>query len=135
MASDAYDQIIFTGFLPEYEVPVYFSAADLVVLPYNTPELFASGPLMLAIGYEKPIAVSNIPSFKDLIQMEEALFERASPESLAKKLELMLTDNGLRYKVLAHIRNIKMLNSWENIGLKTCMIYREICEGENEKHA
>jgi glycosyltransferase involved in cell wall biosynthesis len=135
MASDAYGQIIFTGFLPEYEVPVYFSAADLVVLPYNTPELFTSGPLMLAIGYEKPIAVSNIPSFKDLIQMEEALFERASPESLAKKLELMLTDNGLRYKVLAHIRNIKMLNSWENIGLKTCMIYREICEGENEKHA
>ncbi len=47
-----------TGFIPDAEVPMYFSAADLVLLPYRGL-MGGSGTLAHAIGYEKPFLISH----------------------------------------------------------------------------
>lgn len=49
--------IIVTGFVPEEKVALYFSACDAVILPY-TSFFSSSGPLALAIAYDKPILLS-----------------------------------------------------------------------------
>ena len=58
-------KIILTGFVPDKKVGLYFSAADLIVLPYEV-FMSASGPFSLALSYGKPIILSNklIPYFK-----------------------------------------------------------------------
>jgi len=46
------------GFLDEKDLPVYFGAADLVVLPYRT-FMSSSGPLSLAQAMGKPFILSE----------------------------------------------------------------------------
>lgn len=50
--------IIITGFVEEKEIPLYFAASDIVVLPYRTM-LSSSGPLSLAFSYSKPVLMSE----------------------------------------------------------------------------
>lgn len=50
--------ITLTGFVPEKDIPAYFSAADLVVFPYRT-FMSASGPLSTALAFGKPFVVSS----------------------------------------------------------------------------
>lgn len=50
-----------TGFLDEREIPVYFGAADVVVLPYRT-FMSSSGPLAIAQGLGKPFLISEAGS-------------------------------------------------------------------------
>ncbi|MEM1646206.1 MAG: glycosyltransferase [Ignisphaera sp.] len=45
-------KILFTGYVSEDKVPLYFSAADVVVIPYKA-RIAASGPEALAIAFEK----------------------------------------------------------------------------------
>lgn len=50
--------IFLTGFVPEDKISLYFSAADIVVLPYRTM-MSSSGPLSLAFSFEKPVLLSK----------------------------------------------------------------------------
>lgn len=47
-----------TGFVKERQIPLYFSASDLVILPYRSM-ISSSGPLSLAFSFEKPVIISN----------------------------------------------------------------------------
>jgi glycosyltransferase involved in cell wall biosynthesis len=57
MAQDQ-EHIIMTGFIPDEKVSLYFSAADLVVMPY-TVFMSASGPFSLTLAHNKPILLSQ----------------------------------------------------------------------------
>lgn len=50
--------LIVTGFVPEKKISLYFSACDLVMLPYRSM-LSSSGPLSLAFSFEKPVMLSE----------------------------------------------------------------------------
>ena len=47
-----------TGFVKERQIPLYFSASDLVILPYRSM-ISSSGPLSLAFSFEKPVVLSH----------------------------------------------------------------------------
>lgn len=51
-------RISITGFVDEREIPLYFSVADLVVLPYRA-FMSSSGPLSLACSFGKPFLMST----------------------------------------------------------------------------
>jgi len=118
-------KVTFTGFIPDEDLSLYFTAADVMVFPY-TRAMSSSGPLALAVSYGKPIIASNIPPFKELIPFEEALFKRRSSEDLAKKLESVLSDSNLRHRMSLHFKKICEKNSWNNIGLQTFTLYQKI---------
>lgn len=62
-----------TGFVPETDIPTYFSAADLVLLPYRGL-MGGSGTLAHAIGYEKPFLISHeMKAFLDNPDVESSL--------------------------------------------------------------
>jgi glycosyltransferase involved in cell wall biosynthesis len=93
--------IMLTDFVPEDKIPYYFSACDIVVLPYKT-FLSSSGPLSLAFSYERPVLFSKalMPYAKtpDIahaleaakLKMEEITYAD-SPESFTDKLIWMKT--------------------------------------------
>jgi glycosyltransferase involved in cell wall biosynthesis len=87
-----------------------------------------SGPLTLSMSYGKPIITSNIPSMKELIPFEEALFKRRSSEDLAKKLELLFNNSDLKHKMLLHFKKICEVNSWNNVSMQTYTLYQSMID-------
>jgi glycosyltransferase involved in cell wall biosynthesis len=73
-ASSYKGQITFKpGFVPLQEVPQYFSAADVVVLPYLRSA--SSGVATIAVAYGKPIIISDIEALRaSVINYEGATF-------------------------------------------------------------
>lgn len=53
------DSIQWLGFIDGSMISAYYSAADVILFPYSR-RLAASGPMALAIGYEKDIVLSSI---------------------------------------------------------------------------
>jgi glycosyltransferase involved in cell wall biosynthesis len=113
------NRIIFTGFVPEEKIPLYFSAADLVVFPY-TICMHASGPLAVSILYEKPFLISD--SFKEVFS-EDVLF-RNNPQNLAQKIDQLFKDAGSQIRNLKYVKKLKEERSWSNVAEQTLKLYR-----------
>jgi glycosyltransferase involved in cell wall biosynthesis len=58
LQESAPSSVRFTGFVAEAEVPLWFSGADVVLLPHDSP-FSSSGALALALGYGTPALVSE----------------------------------------------------------------------------
>ncbi len=126
------EQIVFVGFVPEDMIFVYFSAADVVVLPY-TVCMSSSGPLTLAVAYKLPFLVSQ--EFKEAITLEDIIFER-KPEKLAGKIEQFFIDAELQKKALEYSNKLRKERIWPNVGEKTYSLYIELfqtCNQGNKK--
>lgn len=111
--------IRFTGFVPEEEIPLYFAAADLVVLPY-TQVIASSGPLSLAIAYEKPVLVSSEMSRtlgRDLLSAEPR------PPDLAQAVMRFFADETLRGELARTMAELRQERSWRRVGEKTVALY------------
>ena len=52
-------------FIPDSEIPIFFSASNVVVLPYRTAS--QSGVIPLAYNYNKPVITSNLESLTEVI--------------------------------------------------------------------
>lgn len=67
--------ITLTGFVPEDKINLYYSASDVVVLPYRTM-MSSSGPLSLAFSFEKPVLLSkHLLSYSSSQDFKEALIK------------------------------------------------------------
>lgn len=115
-------QVRLTGFVPEEQIMEYFSASDVVVFPYSVC-FGASGPLALAIAYQRPFLVSE--PMRGLVDLEEVVFDR-DPEELACAIERMLTDAALRQKTIAYARGVQARHSWGSVYQRNREIYRSM---------
>jgi len=113
-------QIYFNGYVPEDKVPLYFSAADLVVFPH-TIVMSSSGPMALAISYSKPIIASV--AFNGILNNKEIFFDRDT-YSLSKKIEDVLLNHEILNDILAYVKKLKYAYSWTNIAKKTLQVYK-----------
>jgi len=120
------NKIAITGFLPEDKIKLYFSAADLVVLPYRS-FMSSSGPLSMALAWGKPFILSQplaqILATKDFSQgLKEAglcpkdLVFDLNQKSLAEKLRVLRNVRNLRKlaklaKIMAKKRDFTNLSS------------------------
>jgi len=59
------DIIFFDHFIKDQEVPLFFSAADLVVQPYKTAT--QSGVTQIAFHYEKPMLVTDVGGLREIV--------------------------------------------------------------------
>lgn len=77
---------IFDGYIPDKEVGKYFSAADLVVLPYLSAT--QSGIVQIAYGFEKPVIATDVGGLSEVVLNGETgyVVESASPEALAESI-------------------------------------------------
>ena len=120
-AIDTGRNIIFTGFVPEEKIAMYFSAADVVVCPY-TVFMSSSGPLSLSLAYSKPFLVSE--SYKGVIELEELIF-RNDPKELAEKIALIINSkSSLKEHALNYCMQMRKERLWNTIANKTDEVYR-----------
>jgi len=117
--------IIFTGFIPDEKLHLFFSAADIIVFPYFFT-MSSSGPLAKAFTYEKPIIVSDAKLFTDTIPFKEIIFNKDSPSNLGDKLELIIEDSRLKNRVTEWVKKVARKNSWRNVGIQTALLYNQL---------
>ena len=79
--------LVIDEFVPNEEVGLYYSAADLVVLPYNSAT--QSGILNIAYGFKKPVVVTNVGGLPELVEDGKTGFivEPQNPLALAEGIK------------------------------------------------
>lgn len=101
--------ILATDFVDEKQIPLYFAASDLVVLPYRA-FMSSSGPLSLALTYQKPFMLSKM--LRPYLHSEDIkkavfdqklsfrnLFSQIKPNQMSRKIGTTLANRSLMNKL------------------------------------
>jgi len=123
-ASQSSCEIRFCGFIPEEDLPLYFSAADVVIFPH-TEVMGASGTLATTISYRRPFLLSE--PFKLLLVDDDLLF-RNNPEDLRNKIDEFFSSIELEEKALKYGSVLLQERCWSKVGSKTVALYRQILQ-------
>jgi glycosyltransferase involved in cell wall biosynthesis len=121
-----------TGFIPEEQMKEYFSAVDLVILPY-TVFMSSSGPLSHAFSYGNGVLLSeSLRGYFNSPDMKRALDESdISIEEICFSL-----DKPIRNKILWAVHNIGKLRefshrmcrvrSWDVVGEEYLQVLKDL---------
>lgn len=100
-------------FIPDEEMPMWFSAADALVLPYKSAT--QSGVTAAALHFNIPIIASNVGGLSEYIEQGKSgmLVERyTEPIAFQRVIEGWFRENKPRTEVSATIAEIKEKLSW-----------------------
>jgi D-inositol-3-phosphate glycosyltransferase len=115
------------GYVADDKVAQYYTAADVVVLPYR--RIYQSGVLLLAMSYGKAVVASDIPAMVEIVSDGDNgyLFARESSEALARTLVSLLGNDHERTKVGSRARDyVQFHHDWSQIGIMTAELYRAL---------
>lgn len=116
--SKAADRIFaFNRYIDDDEIPVFFSAADALILPYRSAT--QSGVVSVAYHYDLPMLSTPVGDFAQSIGEPGTglVTETVSAEAIAKGIKELFTDNN-RLSFLTNIAKEKATLSWENLTKK-----------------
>jgi glycosyltransferase involved in cell wall biosynthesis len=101
----------YNSYVPNEELGVYFSAADVVVLPYL--EATQSGVVQVALGFEKPIIATSVGGMPEAVHEGETglIVPPADSDALYKAI-LRYFDELLEGPFTENIRREKERDSW-----------------------
>jgi len=121
--------VIFPGYVPWEELPLWYNAAELFVYP-SLYEGFGLPPLE-AMACGVPVVVSNVSSLPEVVGEAGVLVDPQDPQGLAVAMEELLADPARRRELaeagLARARSF----SWERTALQTAQLYhRMLGEGD-----
>lgn len=118
------DQYRWVGFIKEDEIGDYYSAADVSLYPYTTT-LSSSGPMALAIGYEKPFLGSAV--FNNIFGSYPQLLFDSTPKSMAIRLDHFFTNQKAYQGISSEIKKRRV---WQTVGQDTAAVYQLIQQEE-----
>jgi len=112
-------------FIPTNEVKYYFSAADILVLPYLKFEAqTAIG--MIGLAFAKPMIVTKVGGLPDLVKDDRTIVEPGNINQLSKTIQVVLTEKKLLKKLENDSKTLAKKFSWKKIAFKTIKIYKEL---------
>lgn len=104
--------LFFNKYVPNDELAVYFSSADVVVVPYL--EATQSGVVQLALGFEKPVIATSVGGIPETVHNGKngLIVPPADIEALSKAI-IYFFQEGLAEKFTQNIQTEKKTASWE----------------------
>jgi glycosyltransferase involved in cell wall biosynthesis len=114
-------------FIQDDELPVYYGASDIVVLPYR--RIYQSGVVLMAMSYGKPVLVSDIPGMTEVVKEGETGFTFHSGDAgdLARRANAILSDSALMKDVAkGGKRLMEEKYSWSVIGQQMANVYENL---------
>jgi len=122
------DDIVFTGFIPEKEIPMVINAASLFIFP-SIYEGFGI-PLLEAMACGTPILASNVSSIPEVAGDAALLFDPYNINEMANKIDRVINDKELRQKLVQRgFERIKKY-SWKNTAKEILGVFEEVCNVE-----
>jgi len=130
-------------YIPFDRVKVYFSAADVVVLPYR--RIYQSGVLQLAYAFGRPVVVTDIGGISEAVEADgTGLISAPDADSLAHAILRLLTDKELASSMGEQgLLVARTRYSWEAVSERVISTYRNLLglssigagEGDREPEA
>lgn len=122
--------ILFNKFIPNEEVKYYFSAADLLALPYR--DATQSGVTQVAFHFEKPVIVTNVGGLAEIIPDKVCGYVvESSPENIADAI-MDYFDNSREAKMSAAMKEEKKKYDWSIFSNDIIKLYEEILHDHTE---
>lgn len=108
---------LFNDYINDKEVPAFFCASDVCVLPYKTAT--QSGITAIAQHFEIPVIATDVGGLKEIIAHGKTGLIVAKPEAklIAESISEYF-DKHLKHEMQPLIAQEKIENSWENFALK-----------------
>ncbi len=107
------DVIIHNRFIPDNEVPLYFSAADLVAQTYRSAT--QSGVTQIALHYEIPVLVTDTGGLREIIADKKCGYVvRPDPKEIADAIADYF-DNNRRKEFTTGIKAEKDKFTWDKL--------------------
>jgi glycosyltransferase involved in cell wall biosynthesis len=114
-------------YVPMSSVKNYFSAADLVVLPYKRFDA-QSGVGNIALAFGLPLVVTRVGGLPDLVKDERAVVTPDDVSSLARAITKILRDDQLYDKLCNDAEILKRQYSWPAAIESTLAVYRQVAQ-------
>jgi len=107
------DIILFSDFISTEEVKYYFSAADVVILPYKSAT--QSGIVQIAVNFDKPVIAASVGGLGEVIKNNQTgyIVEPENPGQLADAIVKFYTENK-ENEFSNNISKIAEQYSWKN---------------------
>lgn len=118
------DDVIFTGYVPNEDLPALYNAADLFVYP-SLYEGFGLPPLE-AMSSGCPVITSNTSSLPEVVGDAGIMIDPYDVDTLANSIYKVLTNDGLKADMVEKGLERAKMFSWEKTVKETLKIYREI---------
>lgn len=111
--------------IPDEKVPLYYSAADLMVLPYK--EILNSGTVFLALTFGVPVVVPRLGSLKELSQRYPRLVYVYDPPLTKEKVmqaieNIRLSDFEREQEWANYLKD----NDWNKVAKQTLEFYQTV---------
>lgn len=127
--SEFTDDIVFTGFVPDADLPFFYTACDLFLFP-SLYEGFGL-PILEAMISDVPVACSNLSSLPEVAGNGALLFDPASVESIVESILAILFDDAKKNSLIKKGKQRGKMYSWENTALRTLDVFRDVCKAHN----
>lgn len=121
----------FTGAIPFPELPEYYNAADVVVLPSLAVESFGI-VLIEAMACRKPVIATDLPGVRSVVadSQDGFLVPPGDPAALAYRILQLIDDPRLRDKMGAGGRaKVEDRYAWPKIIPRLVRMYEEVLDG------
>lgn len=104
---------LFIQYIPENQIPLFFSAADLCVLPYKSAT--QSGITGIAYHFDLPVVVTDVGGLKETVEdgITGLIVYKPDPKQIAEKINYYFRSN-LKPTFQKNISVIKNKNSWQS---------------------
>ena len=126
--------IILDRFIPNEEVAELFKKTSVVVLPYIAGT--QSGIITIAGSFKKPIVVTDVGNFSDMVENGKTGFivPPKNANALAEAIIRLLNDDKLRHEMGDNAyKMVKEKFSWDNIAQRILETYKEAVEARGKK--
>jgi D-inositol-3-phosphate glycosyltransferase len=104
--------LLATDYIPNDQVVKYFSAANVVVLPYRSAT--QSGIVPIAYQFDRPVIVTDVGGLRESVidGVSGLIAPEATPEAIVQQV-LRFFDQNLEAKLVAGVQQEKKKYSWD----------------------
>lgn len=110
-------------FLPESEMFEAIEKADLIVLPYEE-HTSMSGILAHCMSWKTPTLITDCPSFRDVVNVDEAFLTGREPKRIAQSIRTA-DDPVVQKDIIGEFERLSEQYSWARVAKLTTEVYRE----------
>ncbi len=118
------DHVIFTGYLPQAELPLCYQAAELFVYPSRYEGM--GFPPLEAMATGVPVITSNVSSLPEVAGDAALQVSPDDPVALAEAMAHVLSDTALREQMIARGLAHAATFTWERTAHQTADLYRAL---------
>ena len=117
-------EVIFTDFVPETDLPAYYSGAGVFVLP-SLYEGFGF-PVLEAMACACPVITSNTSSLPEVVGEAGIMVDPHATDGLAQAMRRVFTDSELRDNMIRKGLEQSKRFSWEKAAEQTLEVYNKV---------